>query len=739
MSQRVAVSRSIVVAAMLLLTACGGGGGGGSSDQDGGNPAPINAAPTANAGPDQSINEGAIVQLMGSATDSDGTIVSFAWIQTAGTTVALSNAAAAAPTFVAPGVDTVQNLVFRLTVADNAGSTASDTVQIAVQPVVAALVVTSLELAQTHVLPPSGRSWTLTDATGAESANESLHLTGDRTALVLVGLSASDAASPMLEGMVGGVSLGEVSLNPPASLPPTESGGEAYATNRYSATVPSAWIKPGVQFRVSANNYTPSTLTAAAVVGGDFPMILRVLPFYVFGADETNTSRPLSLTGAPDTATKAEIFAKWPVASLTATNHPAAKAQWPCLVLPPGTRAGVAEPARRATSIADYRDTFTGMGAVLGVLGALLDANGESVQPVQYYAPLLAIGPSGAYSGPGGGLGGGNVGTGDEVYRGIFIHEQGHAYGLPHAGEAFDTNRYPYEWGSLKGSLWGYDSNRSLFLAPFLPTSASTYSGCASDVFAGHARAADAKGRCVKQDPMQSGSGDQAAGDRFTAFSDYSTAVMQRYFEGRTTVNGDGSHAYSGGKIVRDASFPGGWKRWDTVDQRWINVTPTTTQGGIFGLDGGLPIAIGVPVYAITLTISNAGTPGTTQIYPPLRFTGNLRRTFDPTQAADRTAITPDTSPTYFWYCRNGGCDYTLRITYANLSRRHVLLQGGFRPFNQASGTPPASASDPLDGNSFRRFAVNVPDEGNILSVELLSTPRAWEGFPVVPSVLASR
>lgn len=732
------MSRSIVFVAALLLAACGGGGGGGSN-RDNGNPAPVNAVPTASAGTDQSVNEGATVQLTGSGTDSDGTIASFAWTQISGSTGALSNAAVASPTFVAPGVDTAQNLLFRLTVTDNGGRAASDTVQIAVQPVVAALSVTSLELAQTHVLPPPGRSWTLTDSAGAETARETLHLTGGRTTLVLVGLSASDAASPMLEGMAGGVSLGNVVLNPPASLPPTESGGEAYATNRYSATVPASWIRPGVQFRVSATNYTPSSLSAAPVVGGDFPMTLRVLPFYVFGANETNTSRPLSLTGAPDTATKAEIFAKWPVASLMATNHPAGKAQWPYLVLSPGTRAGVAEPARRATSTADYRDGFTGMGATLNVLGDLLSANGESVQPVQYYAPLLAISPSGAYSAPSGGLGGGNVGTGDEVYAGIFIHEQGHAYGLPHAGEAFDANRYPYEWGSLNGSLWGYDSNRSVFLAPFLPTSASTYSGCASDAFAGHARAADARGRCVKQDPMQSGSGDQAAGDRFTAFSDYSTAVMQRYFEGRTTVNGDGSHAYSGGKIVRDASFPGGWKRWDTVDQGWVNVTPTTTQGGIFGLDGGLPLSIGVPVYAIALTVTNAGTTGITQIYPPLRFTGNLRRTFDPTRAADRTAIVPDTSPTYFWYCRSGGCDYTLRITYANFSQRHVLLQGGLRPFNQASGTPAASASDPLDGNSFRRFAVNVPDDGNILRVELLSTPKVWEGFPLAPTVLASR
>lgn len=162
---------------------------------------------------------------------------------------------------------------------------------------------------------------------------------------------------------------------------------------------------------------------------------------------------------------------------------------------------------------------------------------------------------------------------GRHEYRGIFIHEQGHAFGLPHVGEAYDQFRYPYEWGSLQGSAWGYDANLREFLAPFVPASASRYGACTSNTFAGHARAFDSRGRCVKQDPMQSGSGDQGSRYRFATFSDYSTAVMQRWFEGRTTLDGDGTHDYGGGKIVRDRSFTGGYKPWDNIDRAWINVT----------------------------------------------------------------------------------------------------------------------------------------------------------------------
>jgi hypothetical protein len=47
---------------------------------------PTNQAPTANAGTDQTVNEGDNVKLDGSgSSDPDGTIASYSWTQTAGT------------------------------------------------------------------------------------------------------------------------------------------------------------------------------------------------------------------------------------------------------------------------------------------------------------------------------------------------------------------------------------------------------------------------------------------------------------------------------------------------------------------------------------------------------------------------------------------------------------------------------------------------------------------------------
>jgi hypothetical protein len=90
----------------------------------------VNQAPTANAGPDQTVNEESSVTLDGSnSSDPDGTISSYSWSQTGGTSVSLSGASSSRPTFTAPTVGgTGQALTFQLTVTDDGGLSATDTV-----------------------------------------------------------------------------------------------------------------------------------------------------------------------------------------------------------------------------------------------------------------------------------------------------------------------------------------------------------------------------------------------------------------------------------------------------------------------------------------------------------------------------------------------------------------------------------------------------------------------------------
>ena len=90
-------------------------------------PAAPNVAPTANAGPNQtSVEPYYTVTLTGSASsDSDGTIASYSWTQTGGTTVTLSDPTVVQPTFTAPGTISGDTLTFSLTVTDNQGATST--------------------------------------------------------------------------------------------------------------------------------------------------------------------------------------------------------------------------------------------------------------------------------------------------------------------------------------------------------------------------------------------------------------------------------------------------------------------------------------------------------------------------------------------------------------------------------------------------------------------------------------
>jgi hypothetical protein len=86
---------------------------------------PANTPPTADAGADQTVDEETTVTLDGTGSgDADGDTLSYAWTQTAGPDVALSDVSAAQPTFTAPEVDDETTLTFELEVSDG---TANDT------------------------------------------------------------------------------------------------------------------------------------------------------------------------------------------------------------------------------------------------------------------------------------------------------------------------------------------------------------------------------------------------------------------------------------------------------------------------------------------------------------------------------------------------------------------------------------------------------------------------------------
>jgi len=101
-------------------------------------PTPVNNAPTARTGSDQTILGGTIVMLDGRmSSDPDGDSLSYAWSQTGGPSVTLSGRNTTQPTFTAPaGTPTNTVLTFQLLVTDPGGLSDSDTCRITIPAVI---------------------------------------------------------------------------------------------------------------------------------------------------------------------------------------------------------------------------------------------------------------------------------------------------------------------------------------------------------------------------------------------------------------------------------------------------------------------------------------------------------------------------------------------------------------------------------------------------------------------------
>ena len=136
-------------------------------------------APTANAGIDQDVTALTLVTLDGSlSSDADGTIVSYSWAQLSGPTATLSGANAVTATFSAPDVTGDSVLTFELTVTDDSGLTASDTVDVIVRPLGGDTTppVTTIDLTKTKV---SGRNRYAIDFTVNEIADTYFRFIGN--------------------------------------------------------------------------------------------------------------------------------------------------------------------------------------------------------------------------------------------------------------------------------------------------------------------------------------------------------------------------------------------------------------------------------------------------------------------------------------------------------------------------------------------------------------------------------
>ena len=96
---------------------------------------PVNLSPVASAGVDQTVDEQTQVSLIGTGTDSDGSIVVYQWRQVSGVSVIIEDAGLSQAQFIAPTVSGLELAEFELMVTDNETATDIDVVRIEFLPV----------------------------------------------------------------------------------------------------------------------------------------------------------------------------------------------------------------------------------------------------------------------------------------------------------------------------------------------------------------------------------------------------------------------------------------------------------------------------------------------------------------------------------------------------------------------------------------------------------------------------
>ena len=110
---------------LFLLSACGGGGG----KKD-----PANVPPTVSLASSSAAEAMSPFSVTATSEDSDGRVASFLWEQETGESVTLASVDTASLSFTAPAVSIDTELVFKLTVTDNLGLTASTNITVTITP-----------------------------------------------------------------------------------------------------------------------------------------------------------------------------------------------------------------------------------------------------------------------------------------------------------------------------------------------------------------------------------------------------------------------------------------------------------------------------------------------------------------------------------------------------------------------------------------------------------------------------
>ena len=282
---------------------------------------PVNQPPLANAGPDQTVAQGAAVTLDGSASsDPDGDTLTYVWTlmsKPAGSTAALTGAGTVAPQFTA---DLAGVYVIRLVVNDGSASSAPDQVSVTANapansaPTAASDTYTTDEDAVVTVAAPGvlandtdadGDALTAVLATGPAHGALSLNADGSFTYTPSANFNGTDAFTYRASDGSATSGLATVQIAVTAVNDPPVALDDAATTNEDTAVLVSVLANDSdVDSAISLTSFIILTLPLHGTTQMVDPatILIRYTPFLDFHGTDTFTYRICDVASACDTA-----------------------------------------------------------------------------------------------------------------------------------------------------------------------------------------------------------------------------------------------------------------------------------------------------------------------------------------------------------------------------------------------------------------------------------------------------
>jgi hypothetical protein len=520
-------------------------------------------------------------------------------------------------------------------------------------------------------------------------------LIANRPALIEAVVTGSGTSPDVaVEGSLNGVPFDTIYLKGPATLPASVSSDEHRFDNRFTATLPAAWMQPGLSVTVRAGNAVKKFTETQLKLGAAPEINLLMLPFDILDFNEGKPDIPIPQDFLAD-------FAAAMPASVTRLGMVPARMKLPIMVASSSSSElpVVLETSRDKKGVEDGNIN----AVALRYLGAFKKATGD-YSYCFFYGNTENFFP--------GGWGGDKAFVGAD-FTDVFIHEMGHGLSLPHWGEGAYTRESPSEWeyrypyggissdGGGRGETWNFYQNIHEFVSPICQEDGNRVNG---------QERSDAMQRnnpCIET--RSSGSGP------WDGFGDFSSIAMFRYMVGaEQPVSGTVSYRGSAApfQLCKQDGFPS--LRIDNNGKRSLERRnqPSQTQNWE-RYDFLVPQQWDTPVY----TVYGSYHPQYSQaniLYDPMSYIGNLPRVIDPTDPETFKTLATRSGPyeDYFWWEK----DLSFKFTYADGSVRYALY-----PYEGVDRNWRAEAS-PWRGDLLY-FVINIPADKKLSRIELYKRP----------------